>query len=63
MGNAVDITGQVFGKLTAIKRDGRDKRNNALWLCRCECGNECIRSLHDLKKKIIIHAVAVQKNI
>lgn len=30
----VDLTGQVFGKLTAIKYLG-----NSCWECRCECGN------------------------
>ena len=34
----VDITGQRFGKLIAIKRiEGSN------WLCRCDCGNECVR--------------------
>lgn len=38
-----DITGQRFGRLTAIERTERppyyaDK--NAYWLCRCECGTE-----------------------
>lgn len=32
-----DITGQVFGKLTVIKRDGYIKDKRA-WLCRCNCG-------------------------
>ncbi len=34
-----DITGQKFGRLTAIKHV-ETKRNNPHWLCRCECGNE-----------------------
>ncbi|RYY51294.1 MAG: AP2 domain-containing protein [Chitinophagaceae bacterium] len=41
---ARDLTGQVFGRLTAIKFSGRtrtaggeSKRN---WLCQCTCGNE-----------------------
>jgi len=32
-----DITGQVFGKLTVIKRDGYIKDKRA-WLCCCDCG-------------------------
>lgn len=39
---APDITGQKFGKLTAIKID-KVKRNghttSTYWLCECECGN------------------------
>lgn len=34
----LDVTGQKFGRLTAIKRVGSDKHRNAIWLCRCECG-------------------------
>jgi hypothetical protein len=34
----VDLTGQVFGKLTARKFVGRNEWS-ALWECECECGN------------------------
>lgn len=33
-----DLSGQVFGRLTAIAVEGRDKQNRAVWLCSCECG-------------------------
>lgn len=33
-----DITGQKFGRLTAIKYLGIEK-HKAVWLCKCECGN------------------------
>lgn len=35
-----DVTGRVFGKLTAIKPVGQALSGKILWLCRCECGNE-----------------------
>jgi len=35
-----DLTGKKFGKLTAIKRVGKDKHNSQIWLCECDCGNE-----------------------
>lgn len=38
--NTRDITGQKFGKLTTIKPLGLDKRQQVLWLCKCECGKE-----------------------
>lgn len=38
----VDLTGQHFGRLTAIKRAGNDNNNNAMWKCKCDCGNELI---------------------
>ena len=34
-----DLTGQVFGKLTVLHRDGT-KGSQAMWWCRCECGVE-----------------------
>ena len=40
MGKKLDLRGQKFGKLTVLRENGRDKHNNVLWLCRCECGNE-----------------------
>ena len=39
---AKDLTGRRYGRLTVIERRGSDKRGNALWLCRCDCGNEII---------------------
>lgn len=41
--NWKDISGKRFGKLTAIKRIGTKVRGNnhsALWICKCDCGNE-----------------------
>jgi len=37
--NFKDITGQKFGRLTALRRLGRDKNGYALWECKCDCGN------------------------
>ena len=38
----LDITGRVFGKLTALRAipEKRD-RGNVVWLFKCECGSEC----------------------
>lgn len=36
--NTIDLTGQRFGKLVALERAGKTKRDNALWLCQCDCG-------------------------
>lgn len=35
-----DLTGQQFGRLTAIERSGKDKWQNILWKCKCDCGQE-----------------------
>lgn len=36
----VDITGHRFNLLTVIRYNGSCNSGNALWLCRCACGNE-----------------------
>lgn len=44
--NGIDITGQRFGRLTAIRLIPREERTwsnkERAWLCKCDCGNECI---------------------
>ena len=42
MGRAKDLTGRRYGRLTVIERRGSDKHRKALWLCKCECGNEVV---------------------
>lgn len=34
-----DLTGQKFGRLTAVKKDETKKSRKAYWICLCECGN------------------------
>jgi hypothetical protein len=34
----IDIEGQKFGRLTALKYEGSNKKGCALWLCFCDCG-------------------------
>lgn len=35
-----DLTGQRFGRLVALRTDGKDSQGKYKWLCRCDCGNE-----------------------
>jgi hypothetical protein len=35
-----DLTGQKFGKLTALRINGQRKDRCLLWLCKCDCGKE-----------------------
>lgn len=45
-----DLTGQRFGKLVVIKNEGiHETRRTAMWLCKCDCGNEKVVAAHDLK--------------
>ena len=36
-----DITGQKFGKLTAMYPSKIDSNKHITWHCKCDCGNEC----------------------
>ena len=42
MPEKIDMTGRPIGRLLVIEECGRDARGEALWRCRCECGNEVI---------------------
>lgn len=38
MGNTLKLAGQRFGRLSVIKRIGKDRWGHMLWECVCECG-------------------------
>ena len=40
----IDLTGQHFGRLTAVRDVGVDGHRSRLWLCLCDCGNEKVVS-------------------
>lgn len=45
--NALNLTGQRFGKLVASEQDGRDAQGRVFWLCICDCGNtKHVRTSH-----------------
>ena len=39
MGKVIDLTGDRYGKLVVIRRNG-SINGKAAWLCRCDCGGE-----------------------
>lgn len=45
---AEDLTGQKFGRLTALERD-RSRTDRVFWRCGCVCGNETIVTAKGLK--------------
>ena len=47
---ARDITGQRFGKLTAIRPTEKRKRKVVVWECKCDCGNVVYVVYSNLKK-------------
>ena len=48
MTKPLDITGQRFGRLTAIERVGHNSKGRSLWRCLCDCGNEKVVMITDL---------------
>ena len=45
----IDLTGRKFGRLTALEKVGRNNQGNALWKCKCTCGNISIVRGLDLR--------------
>jgi DNA-binding CsgD family transcriptional regulator len=41
-GKAIDITGQTFGRLTAIEPAGQNASRGVMWRCQCDCGSEAV---------------------
>ncbi len=48
MARLINMMGKKSGRLTVLSRES-SKRNNAMWLCQCDCGNKKIVSGHDLR--------------
>lgn len=46
----IDLTGEKFGRLTVLAHAGKTNDRKALWLCRCECGNETTTTGKRLRK-------------
>lgn len=40
MSKIIDLTGQRFGRLTALSRAENSNDRRTRWICRCDCGNE-----------------------
>lgn len=50
MSSLIDITGQRFGRLSAVQRRSNSKCGQARWLCKCDCGNEATIIGSDLRR-------------
>ena len=46
----IDLTGQVFGRLTVTRRAPSIKKQT-MWYCKCVCGNEIVAQAQNLKTK------------
>lgn len=54
---AVDLTGQRFGYLTVVERNGSTSGRTrcARWLCQCDCGQQVTRTSQYLRSKHRTH--------
>ena len=52
MGKRIDLTGQRFGRLVVINynEEVSKQKKGSHWNCKCDCGNESIVWISDLKK-------------
>lgn len=50
MSKLINETGNRYGRLTVIERNGKDKFGSIKWRCNCDCGNETITSGPNLRK-------------
>ena len=51
--NGKDISGERFGRLTAIEPIGKTKAGNIIWRCKCDCGN-----IKDVSTKYLGHGTS-----
>ena len=62
-----DLTGQRFGRLTAIKRAADyvscKGKHETQWLCECECGNRCVVRAIYLRRGHTISCGCAKKGI
>lgn len=61
MGKIIDITGQQFGRLTALNIAGKDSRGETIWHCMCECGNSKDVLSSNLRKGLTQSCGCLQK--
>ena len=61
MGNACNLLGQKFGRLTVIEKTDLKENNYCLWRCRCDCGGEILVSTKKLKRGTITACDCIPK--
>ena len=62
-GRTKDLTGQHFGRLTAIEPTNKRSGSSVVWLCKCDCGNEKGISSNDLRRGSTKSCGCLQKEI
>lgn len=67
MSKLVDLTGQRFGRLTVVEKEGsrecRPGKYRIYWRCKCDCGNECSAHTTDLRAGKVKSCGCLRKEI
>ena len=50
MSKIKDETGNRFSKLLVLKRADNTRNGQTQWLCKCDCGNECVVTASNLRR-------------
>ena len=50
MSKMKDETGNRYGRLTVLERASNANNGQAQWLCKCDCGNECVVTGSNLRR-------------
>lgn len=61
IGRFIDITDQVFGRLTVVAPTDQRDSGSVKWLCRCKCGTETLVSARNLKSGAVQSCGCLQK--
>ena len=57
----LDLTGQRFGRLTALRCTEEKQNGNYLWLCTCDCGKEVVIKADHLRRKDTMSCGCIRK--
>ena len=60
--NTVDLTGQRFGRLTALYCVGNDSSRSKVWRCVCDCGNEVDEPANRLRNGGVLSCGCYQRD-
>jgi hypothetical protein len=59
--NKIDLMGKRFGKLKVISENGLSNKQQALWKCKCDCGNIILTRSHYLIQGRKTHCGCIKK--
>lgn len=58
----IDITGERFGRLTAIRPVRSESNEGVIWLCVCDCGNEVLEPAKRLRSGGVLSCGCLRKD-